>query len=610
MTESLLHYYNRELSYLRQMGAQFAEAHPKIAGRLRLGSDTVEDPHVSRLIESVAFLNARVRCKLEDEFPELTDAILGVLYPHYLSPIPSMAIVQFECDPGLTSSYEIARGTGVQTDRSHGDPCRYQTAYPVEAWPIKLTAASLNGTPFDAPPAPFTNDSVAALRLTLEPLAPEGSLAELAPNKLRFFLRSTSQLAHAMYEMIFNDLLGVTVGTSASDRQAVVLGADSVQPVGFGADESLLPYPDRSMPGYRILTEYFAFQKKFLFFDVCDLPAFKFAEGDTKLEVFLYFSRSQSDLEQSVEADSFALGCTPVVNLFKKRTEPIRLSHTKTEYRIEPDARRPLSMEVYSVDHVSAVSPTGERKDLEPYFGFGHGLSTEEDVTQWYSKREPAVSTETGINEGTDVSLRLVDPNFDPSAPGDWILNIETHCTNRDLPSKLPFGLKEPIMQFSDGGGPITGINCLTPPTSTVRPEQGRAMMWRVISHLSLNHLSITSGSDGPEALREILSIYNHSDSADNRAVIAGILDVSSHASAMQVVSQGLPGVVRGTSVQIEFDRARFVGSGLYLFASVLERFLGGYCSINSFVQLAATIRGQEGVFAQWEPSAGDRSLI
>ena len=610
MTDSLLHYYNRELSYLHQMGAQFAEAHPKIAGRLRLGADTVEDPHVSRLIESVAFMNARVRCKLEDEFPELTDALLGVLYPHYLKPIPSMAIVQFECDAGLTAGYDIPRGTSIQTDRSHGEPCRYQTAYPVEAWPIRLTHASLTGTPFEAPAASFSNASVAALRLVLEPMAPDQSLGELAPGSLRFFLRSTPQEAHALYELIFNELLGVALALSPSDTAPALLAPETVRAVGFGADESLLPFPARSLPGYRLLTEYFAFQQKFLFFELSEMPAAKVAQCSRKLELFLYFRRSQNDLEQSVNANSFALGCTPVVNIFQKRAEPLRLTHAKTEYRIEPDARRPLSMEVYSVDRVSAVSPSGERREVLPYFGFREGLANDEGALRWYEKRTSTVSSQSTIGQGSDVHLRLVDPDFEPSAPGEWILNIETHCTNRDLPSKLPFGLNDPKLQFSDGGGPIETIRCLTPPTSTVRPEQGRALMWRVISHLSLNHLSLVSGEDGPKALREILDIYDHGKLAENRNLIAGILDVSSRPCAMQVSAQGVPGVVRGTEVRIEFDRTRYVGSGLYLFASVLERFLGGYCTVNSFIQLVATIRGQEGEYARWAPSAGDRSLI
>src|SRR3984885_6934806 len=121
MSESLLPYYNRELAAIRSLAAEFALAHPKVAGRLRLSPDSVDDPHVARLLEGVAFLGARVQHRLDDEFPELTDALLGVLYPHYLAPIPSVAITRFAADPGLEGAAHLPSGLAIETEPVGGE---------------------------------------------------------------------------------------------------------------------------------------------------------------------------------------------------------------------------------------------------------------------------------------------------------------------------------------------------------------------------------------------------------------------------------------------------------------------------------------------------------
>jgi type VI secretion system protein ImpG len=616
MSEDLLPFYNRELAALRRLGAQFAEAHPKIAGRLRLGADTVEDPHVSRLIESVAFLNARIRHKLDDDFPELTEALLGILYPHYLAPIPSMAIVQFECEPDLTAKLELPVGTGVQTDRIHGEPCRFRTTYPITTWPIRIESARLTGTPFSAPSTPRSTTSHAVLQISLATLAPGTTFAALAPDRLRFFLRGQVQQVHALYELLFHNCVEVALASSPDDPHPLVLPASSIQPVGFGIDEGMLPYPDRSFLGYRLLTEYFAFPAKFLFFDIEGLSAGamekvgKMEKLGERLNLYVYLNESSPDLEQSVSAESFALGCGPVVNLFERRAEPIKLNHTETSYRVVPDARRPLSIEVYSTNAVTATHPDGRNEDYLPLHGLEHGARVDEDTAYWHVQRRSTPSAAASGDEGTEVYLSLQDPSFRPSAAADWVLGVETTCLNRDLPGRLPFGGDQPRLQLSEGGGPIAAIRCLTPPTRTRRPPPGDGTAWRLISHLSLNHLSLAGGKESAAALREILRLYDPIAGQETKAVIDGLVDVRSRDSIMRTRSAGIPAVCRGTEITVELDERKFAGSGLFLFATILERFLGLYCSMNSFIQMAAVKTGREGVFRRWPPRAGDQPLV
>lgn len=612
MVDKLLPYYNRELTYLRRMSGEFAEAHPKIAGRLRLSADAIEDPHVSRLIEGVAFLNARIAAKLDDDYPELVDALLNVLYPHYLAPIPSMAVVQFRTQPDMTGSYTVEAGTELLAEPLRGESCRFRTRYPTTLWPITLDQATLAGRPLVAPPNARAGDAVATLRLSLRCQADDMTFTQLQPGSLRFFLRGQPQQVYPLYEMIFNNTVSVALADSAGDVEPVILGPECLKPVGFGEDEGLLPYPARSPVGYRLLTEYFAFPEKFLFFDITNLSAKLLLRAGKRLEVFLYLNRTNGDLERSVSAENFALGCTPVVNLFRQRAEPISLSQTHYEYRVVPDVRRQGSMEVYAIQDVRATDGQGRESRFLPFYALRHGGQEAAGKTFWNATRRPA-----GFRDaGTEVFLSLYDLDFNPSVPADSVLSVETLCLNRDLPSQLPYGGGHPNLRLVQGAAAVQSqVLCLTPPTPTLRLAERQGHRWRLVSHLLLNHLTISGGTDGVEALREILRLYDFRDSAETRALIDGITGVSTRRATARAPAR--PGdvpwgdaVCRGIDVTVEFDPARFAGSGLFLLGMVLERFLGVTCSINSFTRLIATVKGRPGVLRTWPPRAGARPLL
>lgn len=607
MSDELLPYYDRELAFIRRLGAEFAAAHPKIAARLRLSADTAEDPHVERLIEAFAYLNARIRHKLDDDFPELSDAMLGVLYPHYLAPIPSLAIVQFVLDRSqseLQDGYPIPRETVLETDPVDGYPCRFRTCYPVTLWPVELVGAKLAGRPFAAPATPFSPQAAAVLHLQFQCLSKDLPFSALSLDRLRFFLKGQAQHVYALYELVFNSVLGIALAASPQDRQPRLLGRECIEPVGFEREQGLLPFSARSFLGYRLPTEYFAFPQKFLFFDLAGLGSLARAGAGRTLDVFLYLNRTIQELEQNVTADSLQMGCTPIVNLYPQRAEPIVLTQTQPEYRVVPDARRPRSCEIYSIERVVATSAAAEQVEFSPFYSVQHAARMTQQKTFWHAVRRPA----DGVDPGTEVHLSLVDLNFDPAQAADWTLDVQTLCLDRDLPHRLPFGEGEPRLRLTVGA-PLERIVCLTRPTPTLRPALRRGALWRLISHLSLNHLSLLDFEEGADALREILKLYDFADSAQTRTMIDGILSVRSR----RIVGRtGDPraGFCRGLEVTVHFDETRFVGSGVYLFACVLERFLGLYCSVNSFSRLVATTNKREGELRRWAPRAGETVLL
>ncbi|MCB9958920.1 MAG: type VI secretion system baseplate subunit TssF [Rhodospirillaceae bacterium] len=606
MVDHLLSYYNRELEFLRKMGAAFADAHPRIAGRLRLTADAVEDPHVQQLLQSVAFLTARLRHRIDDDFPELTDALLGVLYPHYLHPIPAMSIVHFRPEPDLDANYVIPAGLELESEAVGGDSCRFRTCYDTTLWPVAVANASLTGRPLVAPNNPRASGAVASLRLTLECLDPQRTLTDLGLDTLRVFLRGPPQTVNPLYELLLNNAVSVALAENAVDPNPVILEPGCLKPVGFEPDEGLLPYPPQSLIGYRLITEFFTFPEKYLFVDITGLDTKTLVKAGRTMDVFIYLNRAASELERTVSAETFALGCTPIINLFDQRAEPIDLTHTISEYRVVPDARRPQATEVYEVRSVSGKDQADEVHPYRAFYSVKHAAADDGPGRFWYATRRPAGQRDPG----TEVFLSLVDLDFNPSSQGGWTLSVKTTCLNRDLPSRLPFGGGHPHLRPTGAAPPVSDITCLIAPTPTLRPAMGPRGYWRLISHLALNHLSLQDATEGADALREIFKLYDFRDSADSRALIDSILSVRTKPATARVRSGGMSGLCRGVEVIVEFDGERFSGTGLFLMASVLDRFLGLYATVNSFTRLVVWVRGQTAPLRTFPARAGLRPLV
>lgn len=604
MSDELLPYYNRELAYFRRMSRGFAEEHPKIAGRLRLGEDASQDPDVERLIEAFAFLNARTRRKIDDEFPEICDAFLNTLYPHYLAPIPSMCVVQFHPVDGAADLNEIPKLTEINTEPIDGEPCRFRTAYPVDVWPIQLTQARLVRQPAAAPMTPQSGNSAAVLRWKLQALG-DAVFSELQPRKLRVFLQGPSHYILHLYELLFNNALEVAVATSADARDPIVLPAHAIQPVGFEPDEGMLPCSARSNPAFRLLSEYFAFPDKFLFLDL-DLAAVGAAgqwEGfGAEANVYFFLNRTSVDLEQNISDETFRLGCSPVINLFRQRAEPLVADGTKTEYRLEPDARHPMALEVYSIDHVVAADSDGEERELAPLYSIRHGDPDAKTRGYWHSVRRSTVD-DGDDDEGADLHLSFINRESGEIFT-DAYIDVETTCFNRNLPNRLPFGGGAPNLYLAEGASQME-LECLTAPTPTRRPDRGSGAVWKLISQLTLGRLSIQEGADGADALREILALYDLNPHSETEAVFESL----ANAESRRAVGRVSGGICRGVEVRVEFEAERFSEKGLYLFASVLDRFLAQQCTMNAFTQLTVLIKGWETPLATWPARSGRKVL-
>jgi type VI secretion system protein ImpG len=617
--EELLNYYERELAYIRQMGVEFAEKYPRLAGRLLLEPDRCEDPHVERLLEGFALLAARIHLKLDDDFPQISASLLEVLFPHYTRPLPSMSVVEFQLDPDqgkLSTGLPIPRGSVLQSNRINGIPCRFQTAYDATIWPVEVTEALWRSA---EETGAMGKGGAATLRLSLQCFK-DVVFSGLQLRTLRFYLAGEGNLINTLYELLFNNCIAITLRDP--DRKggggAISLSPSLLKPVGFGVDEGILPYSRRSFLGYRLLQEYFTFPEKFFFIDLDGLESMAAAKFGPRAEILFVFSRYERPerhqiLELGVSEKTLRLGCAPIVNLFPQMAEPINVDQTKYEYAIVPDVRRQTTTEIFSVDEVTGQNPrTRNIVEYHPFYSFRHASSQTDRPAFWHTMR---TSSELTDDLPSRVVLSFVDltgAHVDLDAD---VISVRCTCSNADLPSQLPVGHENGDFSL-EGMAAVRKIVGLRRPTHTLRPSLGKATLWNLISHLSLNYLSLVeeggeqSKGEGRQALQELLRLYDFTNQTHLRHQINGISGVKSRRQFSLVSSDEGVSLARGTRVELDLNEDLFAGGGVFLFASVLERFFGMYASMNSFSQLVVSTPQRREILREWPPRAGSLILM
>jgi len=608
-------YFEDELSTLREMGAEFAHENPQLARFL--GSESY-DPDVERLLEGFAFLTSRLRQKLDDELPELTHSLIALLWPHFLRPIPSMSILQcqFKASSYVTENRLIKRGVSVDSETVDGTICRFQTCFEVDLMPVCLAKVDYQRT-----------DSAYQINMRFE-LEGSGSFLTSGLEKVRLYLHAEPRIAQLLYLWFLRYLDGVvvTVGDSGQDQQQ--LPASVVKAVGFADDEGLLPYPENTFMGYRLLQEYFSFPEKFQFIDVTQLAWVQQFSMASHFELQFNFNRPLDDAIRPA-LGNFRLYCTPVVNLFAQDANPIRLDQREVEYRVRANAKNPNHFETYSIDNVQGwVQGTGELRDYKAFesFDFEEPLSKTDEVDDSGNTGETINSAEainTGessktestvfyraryypaaMGNGVDTYLSFVNINDEPAIPLTESIVVELTCTNGAIAGKLQAG---DIVTPADNCPGSIAVNNITRVTQAMPPPMGPDLHWRLISNIALNYTSLTN----LDALRTVLSTYNFAAFYDQQVQRAsqrrleGMTSIAAESTSL--LFEGLP--IRGLRTRMELKESKFSGEGdLYLFSTVINEFFSRYANMNSFHQLI--VRGSEqGEVYQWPARVGRKVI-
>ena len=627
MDPRLLRYYNRELQHVREMGGEFAREYPKIAGRLGLEGFECADPYVERLLEGFAFLAARVQLKLDAQQPVFTQHLMEMVYPHYLAPVPSMAVVEMVADlkeSGLVAGHTVPRHTALRslTGRDDRTACEYRTAHDVTLWPIKLAEAKYFDTPAAIAAAgvaiPANRTVRAGLRLKFTVTA-GAQASQLAMDELPVFLAGADELPKRLYEQLLGNAVSVVVRAKGSDGIASTwLEGSSICAKGFADDESMIPYSGRSFSGYRLLQEYFACPERFLFAVFTGLrQALARAQG-SEFEIVVLFDRGVSRLHNAVDAGNFRLFCTPAINLFPRRADRIHLQEGKTDYHVLADRTRPMDFEIHSLGQVEGFGDSQEpEQQFQPFYGCdertwqgGHGaFYTVRREPRQLSARQKLQGARSSYT-GSELFVALVDSNEAPYSSRLRQVGMQLMCTNRDLPLQMPVG-KAGTDFTLEVGAPVEAVRCVAGPTKPRAPVVGGETAWRLVSHLQLNYVSLLGegNADGAAALREMLTLYCDEFDSGARRQIEGIKAVSSQPIVRRIPVPGPISFGRGLEITLTCDDGAFEGTGAFLLGSVMQHFFARYVSVNSFTEtVLRTLERNE--VARWPARLGTRQTL
>lgn len=624
MNPQLFELYKRELQHIREMGGEFREEFPKVAGRLGLETLECSDPYVERLLEGFAFLAARVQLKIEASHGQLARQLLEMVYPTYLSPTPSMVIARFNpsmSEGSLAEGFTLPRGTRMraQIALEEQTECDFRTSHDLTLWPIEVAQVQYLGSSAAVGAAGIhAGTSVrSALSVTLNTLGGY-DFSELPMDALSFYLTGADSLGSHLYEQLFRNTVSVSLvceGQEIRSPRAPI----QLKRQGFDDQEALLPVTSRGFQGYRLIQEYFAFPERFLFANVVQLQSRLARCHANAIELVFCFTNRNERLFESVSSDNFSLHCAPAINLFTRSADRIHLKAGQHRYHIVPDRTRPMDYEVYSVDAVTGhAGSQSEQQVFSPYFS---SSEKQQSVNRFYGlEREPRRLSSRQKRRGprasytgSEVFISLVDAQEAPYRTDLKNLALEMTCTNRDLPLQMPVGKLETDFNL-DIGAPVDSIRCVYGPTL---PKPSRAHgkdAWRLVSNLTFNYLSIDSAPDDEGAaaasmLRQMLEQYCDASRGASVRQLEGILSVRTQPVVRQMKFRCHIEMARGTQISVKIDEAAFEGSGAYVLGSVLERFFARHATVNSFTEtVLESIQRNE--IQRWPVSIGQRSAL
>ena len=427
---------------------------------------------------------------------------------------------------------------------------------------------------------------------------------------MRFYLNGQRHHVYRLYELLLSKLLVVGFAPAEQPDAMVFISAQQLKAVGFSDEHQVVPYSQRSFAGYRLLIEQFLCPEKFLFVELTDLNP-DWPGIVNELELYFYLADGAEELERHITADSMLLGCTPVINLFSQKLEPVNLDSSQYEYRLVPRYTDADVCEVVRIEQVQAFDPFGNDVTLNPYYSQGHPDYLQQQDLFWHSRREFADWAGGYSEAGTEMYLSVIDRKFQgvntSESAKDWVVQVQALCSNRNLPAYLPFGGGEPRFLIRKHADVIKEVRCLIAPTASVRPALQEASRWQLVYHLTLNHFT---GSDALHRLKETLQLYDFRCTPESKAIIDGICALRITSGSARVVQQGKVAVCSGSEILLEFTQSSYAGSGIYFFANILDVFFSQYATVNSYTRLSVKLKEHEQLYHRWPARCGSKVLL
>ncbi|MEM5296692.1 type VI secretion system baseplate subunit TssF [Burkholderia sp. JPY481] len=626
MDPQFLDYYSRELTYMREMAGEFAAQHPKIARRLGMEGIDVADPYVERLIEAFCFMSARTQIKLDAEFPRFTQRLLEVVYPNYVAPTPAIAVAQLR--PSLregdfTKGLKVPRHSMLRSAIPPGEQtaCEFRSSQDVTLWPIEIVEARLTAVP---PDIPDTDRHLlphvqlrGALRLRLRTTG-EVKFSQMTNfDRLPIYIGGDERIASHLFELIHaGSVASVVRAYGASRDEGHVVAKTSVEFEGLQAEQCLLPLTWNTFHGHNLLQEYFACRQRFYFFALTQLAAGLARVDSKEAEIVLLLDRLPEELAAHVDAARFLLFCTPVINLFRKRTDRVEINRAQTDFHLLADRTRPLDYEIFSVSRVFGQrAQTSLEVEFNPFYQTLH--SDVGNHGRYFSVRREQRALSANARRygtrtpyiGTEVYVSLVDQAEAPYADDIRYLSVEAWVTNRDLPRLIPRDGKTDLT-MSDSV-PIEGVRLVHAPSAPRAPYASGETAWRLIRQLSFNYMPLADldHGDGGQALRNMLGLFIAPGEREQARQIEALVGARTEPVVRRLPGDGLLVYGRGVRCELTVDETGFSGISPYLFGLVLEHYLARHVSINVFSETELRSM-QRGLITQWRPRMGGRGAV
>jgi len=582
MDNLTLRYFDAEMRYLREAGKEFAEAFPDRAAQLNLDKNGAEDPFVERLLEGFAFLMGRLREKLDDDLPELTEGLVSLLWPHYLRTIPSLAIVELIPDLGnVEKDRVIAKGFEVlsQPIGPRRTQCSYTTTRDMPLQPLAVSAVGLD----------YQADGRRLLRLRFDCRALK---QDRGPQALELYLSAEPALASALHQALTQGQPELYARHSKDVQRQRLDGHFS--PRGFSAQDRLWTKGDSAFSGYQLLLEYFNFREKFMFVTLHGLEGMTIPPDTAWFELEVLLAEPWSHgVNPAVE--HIRLNAVPVINLFHVEADPINLNPLQSEYLLRPMRLQDGHTEIYSVDQVSVANRENNTQYV-PFSSFRHkgGMLRDEAPECYFHSR-----VKRGPSGLHDTWLILGGEGFESlEHNGGQSVSLSLTGTNGQLPRKALQSTLLDSFRTDEKHG--LRVRNLTAPTLPCYPPSRDRFHWRVLSHLGSNFLPML---DSAEVLRGTLALYDWSDNELNRRRLTAIVDVRHH--LIQRFEKGF--LLRGVDIEVTLDADGFCGEGdIALFGELLNRFFALYADIHLFNQLTLILQ-PTGKTLRWNENHSQR---
>ncbi|PIJ49607.1 type VI secretion protein [Erwinia sp. OLTSP20] len=625
MNNIFLNYYNQELTFIREMAREFADKHPKIAGRLGMQGLETTDPFVERLIEAFCFLSARTQIKLDAEFPLFTQRLLDIVYPNYTAPTPSMSVIQLKPnlkEGDLTQGYCVPGNSAffMPIIKDETTRCEFRSGKDVQLWPMEITEARLSSLPPDMPRLEKhhinANKLKGALRITLR-LNGDIKFSQLEGfDKLPVYISGEERIVSHIFELIHAGHIATILRSgSGEDKNDYIIEKDALSFEGLEPGQGLLPVSWNIFHGHNLIQEYFSFRKQFYFFTLTQLADCVKKNDSSEMEVIILLDRLSQNLIGHISPACFLLYCTPVINLFSRQLDKLEINRAMNEFHVVPDRSRPLDFEIFSVSKVfGQQAETNNKIIFNPLYqtqhcdngNFGRYFSITRKDRQVSNARK--YDTRAAYS-GTEVFISLVDQREAPYSGNIRYLSINALVTNRDLPMLVAASGNLELTMLDSAPVENARLVCqISPPRA---PFAVRESAWRLIRQLSFNYLPLSdmTHSQGGESLRNMLKLFISDVDYDSTAQINALVGCHSEPVIRRLPGSGLLIYGRGIRCTLTVDEEGFSGVSPYLFGLIMENYIARHAAINVFTETELSSM-QRGKIAYWPARPGRREVL